>query len=350
MSDQPVLKVENVGHAYGRTPVLQGVSFDLYPGELLAVLGASGSGKSTLLRALAGFVCATGGRVVLEGRLLSECGNEHVPAEQRGVGLVFQDYALFPHMTVADNVAYGIHRSPDKAKRVAELLGLVGLEELGPRLPTSLSGGQKQRVALARALAPRPKVLLLDEPFANLDGPIRMEVGHAVRSILRQAGAAGILVTHDHKEAMALADRVAVLGPRAHASSEEPSELLQIDTPVRLYEQPASRVVAELTGFVLSLTGDGQGGTVDTVFGSIALWEEHLGPIEVLVRRHQLSFEVEAAGTVEVVDGRYVGPGYQLCLETKAGECWVDHALNLPLGTRGIMRLRGPCMAVKQAI
>jgi iron(III) transport system ATP-binding protein len=350
MSDQPVLKVENVGHAYGDVPVLHGVSFDLYPGELVAVLGASGSGKSTLLRALAGFVCARGGRILLEDRLLSQDGVEHVPAEKRGVGLVFQDYALFPHMTVADNVAYGIHRSPDKVQRVAELLDLVGLGGLGSRLPTSLSGGQKQRVALARALAPRPKVLLLDEPFANLDGPIRMEVGHAVRSILRQAGAAGILVTHDHKEALALADRVAVLGPRPTKSAEQPAELLQIDTPVRLYERPSSRVVAELTGFVLSLHGDAEGRAVETVFGSIRLLEEYQGPVEVLVRQHQLAFVEDDDGSVSVVDARYVGPGYQICLETKAGECWVDHATNLPLTTRGRVQLRGPCMAVAKRI
>ena len=204
MSELPILKLEEVGHAYGAESVLTGVSVSLQAGEFLAILGASGCGKSTLLRAIAGFVCARYGKVSLGDALVSDNGRELLPAEKRPVGLVFQDYALFPHMTVAKNIAFGIHKASDRLSRVESLLELVDLKGFGDRMPNSLSGGQKQRVALARALAPRPKLLLLDEPFANLDGPIRMEVGHSIKQILRRAGAAGILVTHDRSEALGL--------------------------------------------------------------------------------------------------------------------------------------------------
>ncbi len=347
MSRKPLLKVEGVGHSYGATRVLRDVSFELHEGELVAVLGASGSGKSTLLRSIAGFVCASEGKLFLEERLLSEDGNERVSAERRGVGLVFQDYALFPHMTVADNVSYGIGHGENKAERVEELLRLVNLEGLGDRKPNSLSGGQKQRVALARALAPRPKVLLLDEPFANLDGPIRLEVGHAVRDILRKTGAAGVLVTHDRVEALALADRVAVLGSDASEGLSDAARLLQLDTPEGLFLRPSSVEVARLTGFVFTVDGVSDGTIANTAFGDVSLVSEKMGPVTLLVRRHQVVFEA-GTGPDTVLDCRFVGPGYRVLVQSSAGQVWVDHLVSLAIGSSGRVGLTGPCMAIEQ--
>ena len=347
MSKEPLLKVEGVGHSYGTTRVLSDVSFDLKEGELLAVLGASGSGKSTLLRSIAGFVCASEGTLRLGERLLSEEGVERVPAEQRGVGLVFQDYALFPHMTVAENVAYGIAHENNKAQRVTELLDLVNLGGFEQRKPNSLSGGQKQRVALARALAPRPKVLLLDEPFANLDGPIRLEVGHAVREILRKTGAAGVLVTHDRVEAMALADRVAVFGKSGSQGESDTARLLQLDTPEKLYERPICAEVARLTGFVFTVDADSDGSIATTALGDVELLSEIGGPVQLLLRRHQVLFE-EGSGSASVLDCRFVGPGYRILVDSTVGAVWVDHSVSLASGTAGTVRLTGPCMAVKR--
>ena len=345
MSDEPILTVERVGHSYGTTRILGDVSFELGVGELLAVLGASGSGKSTLLRAIAGFVCATEGRITLGGQTLSQAGRELIPAERRGVGLVFQDYALFPHMSVAENIAYGLRDRAERPGRVRELLQLVDLEGYEERRPNSLSGGQKQRVAIARALAPRPSILLLDEPFANLDGAIRMEVGHGVRDLLRKAGAAGILVTHDRNEAMGLADRVAVLGgERAHPHAE-PASLLQLDEPENLFLRPSSIEVASLTGSVFCVRGRADGKEAVTALGAIELHAPLSGDVDILLRSHQLSWE-GGSGEDTARDCQFAGPGYRVLVETAAGSVWVDHSERVESGTSGSVRVIGPGMGV----
>jgi len=342
MSDPAILTVENVGHDYGAEPVLQGVSFALEPGELLAVLGASGCGKSTLLRAIAGFVCARQGRIVVGDQVVSEYGQERIRAENRAVGLVFQDYALFPHMTVGENIGFGIHMEADAATRVKDLLALVDLDGFESRYPTSLSGGQKQRVALARALAPRPRLLLLDEPFANLDGPIRMDVGHSIRRILRTAGAAGILVTHDRSEALGLADRVAVLG-RPNQTSQGPAELLQIDVPSQLFHHPRSRRVAQLTGQAIFVEGRASGESAHTLFGTVSLHEPAEGTVDLMVRGHQLRFSEAVDGEVHVLDCQFNGPGYRILVDTAVGRLWISHPVLCSLGVQGTIGLRGPC-------
>ena len=245
----PHLRLRDLGHAYGPTQVLDGVSLEVAQGELLAVLGPSGCGKTTLLRALAGLLTPARGRIEIQGRVVAEGGRERVPCEARGVGLVFQEYALFPTLTVGDNLAFGLRRpDPD---RVAGLLQRVGLAELADRRPAQLSGGQQQRVALARALAPAPAVLLLDEPFANVDAARRDELGALLRSTVAEAGVAGVLVTHDQEAALGLADRVAVLlpGPRG-------GRLAQLAPPEEIYRQPASWAVATLTGAAWSRSGE----------------------------------------------------------------------------------------------
>ena len=228
-----VIRVNNLGHRYGdQDPVLHGVNLEVRKGEVLSILGASGSGKSTFLRAIAGFVTPTQGQIELDGQLVCADGTEHVGAQERRLGMMFQDYALFPFMSVADNVAYGIHTRPDRQKRVGELLELVGLTGYDARAPGTLSGGQQQRVALVRALAPRPIALLLDEPFANLDGALRASVGDEVRRILREEKTTGLLVTHDRSEALGLADRVALFGP---VGPDSQPGLIQIGSPDHVY-------------------------------------------------------------------------------------------------------------------
>lgn len=236
----PVLDVRDVRIAYDGAPIIDGLSLQLPRGEIGCVVGASGCGKTTLLRAIAGFVPVTAGHIAVAGRLVAGDGAA-LPPEQRGVGLVFQDYALFPHLRVEDNVGFGLRRinGTARATRVSELLALVGLAAQARRYPHELSGGQQQRVALARALARQPALLLMDEPFSNLDVELRARLGAEVRQILKASGTSAILVTHDQQEAFAIADRVGVM----HAGRLE-----QWDRPYELYHRPATRYVADFVG------------------------------------------------------------------------------------------------------
>jgi putrescine transport system ATP-binding protein len=241
----PLLRLEGVTRRFGATLALDGLSLDVMPGEFLALLGGSGSGKSTLLRIVAGFEPADAGRVLLQGRDITA-----LPPHARPVSLVFQSYALFPHLSVFDNVAYGLRREgvarSEIARRVAEALALVGLTGLERRRPAQLSGGQRQRVALVRSLVKRPPLLLLDEPLAALDAGLRERTGLELRALQRATGAGFVMVTHDQSEALALADRVAVL---------EAGRLAQLGPPQALYERPATRHVASFLGAANILEG-----------------------------------------------------------------------------------------------
>ena len=233
------VSVAGVSKSFGPHRVLSEVDLSVEPGEFLVLLGRSGSGKSTLLRVIAGLERIEAGSVELDGVLVSG-GPTHVPTEARNLGMVFQDGALFPHLTVARNVGFGLPRPERKGgPRVEEMLDLVGMAGLGERMPHELSGGQRQRVALARALAPRPSVMLLDEPFANLDFELRLGLRREVRRLLGESGVSVILVTHDRNEALALGDRIAVL---------EESRITQCDTPSDLYRHPRTRWAAHVLG------------------------------------------------------------------------------------------------------
>ena len=218
------------------TPAVQGVTLGLRKGDIGVLIGPSGCGKTTLLRAVAGLEPVSGGKILLSGRVVSAPGQTE-PAERRRIGMVFQDYALFPHMDVASNVGFGLNHLPrtERQQRVTEVLALVGLASAEKHFPHELSGGQQQRVALARALAPRPDLLLLDEPFSNLDVDLRERLAHEVRNILKAANATALLVTHDQLEAFAIGDVIGVM---------HQGQLQQWDDAYSLYHRPATRFVA----------------------------------------------------------------------------------------------------------
>ena len=235
--------VEDVVAGYGDAPVLRGVSLRVAPGELAAVLGPSGCGKSTLLRVVAGFLRPAAGRVVIGDRQVN--GDDvRVPPERRRIGIVPQEGALFPHLDVAGNVGFGLPRNRESLRRVDELLELIGLPGMGRTRPHELSGGMQQRVAVARALAPRPEVILLDEPFSALDAGLRTSVRDDVRRVLAEEGTTAVLVTHDQDEALSLADRVVVLRRGVVA---------QDGTPRQVYREPADLEVARFVGAVVEL-------------------------------------------------------------------------------------------------
>jgi ABC-type Fe3+/spermidine/putrescine transport system ATPase subunit len=238
VSTHPVLEVEGVGKRYGDATAVREVSLTVPEGELLTLLGPSGSGKTTLLKLVAGFTDITSGRILLRGRDISELS----PAE-RGIGMVFQNYALFPHMTVQDNVGYGLKMlkrpAAERERRVAEMLDLVGLPQMGQRLPRELSGGQQQRVALARALAFGPSLLLMDEPLGALDRELRERMMVEIRRIHQEVGVTALYVTHDREEALTLSDRIAIM---------RDGVLEGVGTPAELLTVPPSRFIASFFG------------------------------------------------------------------------------------------------------
>jgi iron(III) transport system ATP-binding protein len=235
-----LLELHDICHSYGRHHVVDHLSLRLEQGRIGCLLGPSGCGKTTVLRCVAGFEPLHCGEVRIKGRAVSSAGL-HVPPEKRRIGMVFQDYALFPHLSVADNIAFGLRATPrsERSRRVAELLATIGLPGQGARFPHELSGGQQQRVALARALAPNPDLLLLDEPFSNLDVALRERLSYEVRDIIKMSGTTAILVTHDQNEAFAIADEIGIMNE---------GRIQQWDTPYNLYHRPANRFVADFVG------------------------------------------------------------------------------------------------------
>jgi len=266
----------NLTKRFGSVVAVSDVTLDVGAGELVALLGPSGCGKTTLLRLLAGFEQLDDGQIVLGGEQVANA-QRSVPPEKRNVGLVFQDHALFPHMTAERNVSYGLSHTERRSGRAKELLRLVGLESKGSRHPAQLSGGEQQRVALARALGPRPRVVLLDEPFANLDTQLRTSLREDVCQVLRTQGATAIMVTHDQEEALSIADRVGVMID---------GKLAQIGSPLEVYEQPVSIEVARLLGDGNLIPGAFEGGCVRCEFGKLpsACPAKHTGECEVFVR------------------------------------------------------------------
>jgi iron(III) transport system ATP-binding protein len=286
------LVVTGLHKAFGEHPVLTGLDLDVPAGSLTAILGPSGSGKTTLLRVLAGFERADAGTVTIGGTVVDGPG-VHVPPERRRIGYVPQEGSLFPHLTVAGNIGFGLPARLRKGPATAELLDAVGLSGLGKRYPHQLSGGQQQRVALARALAIRPEIVLLDEPFASLDAHLRAAVRADVQALLAKSGITGILVTHDQDEALSIADRVAVL---------RDGQIAQCDAPQALYDRPADADIARFIGDANLVEGVLDTDTVDTVLGRLRIEPaagaagRAPGPAIVLIRPEQIELHAMPAG------------------------------------------------------
>jgi len=312
--DASALQVRGLSKAFD-APVLCGLDLDVPAGSLVALLGPSGCGKTTLLRLVAGFERADAGTVVVGGQLVEgpdEGGRRrHVPPERRRVGIVPQEGALFPHLSVHDNVAFGLARNERRGTRPDEVLELVGLTGLGSRMPHELSGGQQQRVALARALAPGPSLVLLDEPFSALDAGLRATVRAEVRASLRAAGAAAVLVTHDQQEALSVADVVAVV---------RDGRIVQAADPWSVYAQPADLGVATFVGETIVLAGTCSRGLVTSPLGVLTTQSCADGPVAVVVRPEQLEFDATDLGSVSAVVAHREFYGHDALLRLDLGD------------------------------
>ncbi len=303
------LSFHNLSHSYGQTLVLQDISFTARSGEILCLLGPSGGGKSTLLRLAAGLETLQQGHIELNDQLLAKPGVEP-PPEDRSIGLVFQDHVLFPHLTVAQNLSFGLTHEPrqQRESRVSELLDNMDLGGLDQRYPHELSGGQQQRVALARAMAPRPSVLLLDEPFASVDSTLRRALRQTTRNALKAAGTTAIVVTHDPEEAMQLADSIAIMaagGIAQHAS------------PETIWQQPATLDVALLFGDAQAIAGESDGTHANCGFNALPT-DVRPGPVKVAIRPQGITLGHDGGTPVRVQDIRLLGHHWQIQLQTNS--------------------------------
>ena len=325
-----MIRLERVSRSFGAARAVAQASLEVGRGEFVALLGPSGCGKTTLLRLIAGFEAPDAGTVRLGEQVVA--GGTWVPPERRHVGMVFQDYALFPHLSVARNVGYGLARHA-KERRVREALELVGLAGLGDRFPHELSGGQQQRVALARALAPEPSVVLLDEPWSNIDPVLRGSMRDELAAILRATGVTVLLVTHEQEEAFSLADRVALM---------RDGSIVQTGAPEEIYYDPSTRWAAEFVGAANVLPGRLEDGLVETLVGRFpAPNGDAPGEVEVLVRPELLELAVDSEGAGEVVCREFRGhdvfyrvrlaDGTTVCSQRPSNE-------TIPLGSRVALR------------
>ena len=308
-----LLSLRNLGCGYGEQRVVQNLDLHLNPGDIGCLLGPSGCGKTTTLRAIAGFEPVLEGEISLAGEVISRPGFTLAP-EKRRIGMVFQDYALFPHLSVAQNVSFGIRKQADCEQVTRELLELVKLDHLSKRHPNELSGGQQQRVALARALATDPQLLLLDEPFSNLDGELRRRLSHEVRDILKSRGTSAILVTHDQEEAFAVSDHVGVF---------KAGHLEQWDTPFNLYHEPQTPFVASFIGQGYFIRGQLRApDEVQTELGTICGNRAYAWPVgsavDVLLRPDDIVHDPQSAQQALIVGKSFLGAAtlYRLQLPT----------------------------------
>lgn len=349
MTESVILHVENLTKQFSPElpPAINQISFQLPTGALLSLLGASGCGKTTLLRLIAGFEQPQSGAIVLNGQLVAS-SDRWIAPEHRDIGMVFQDYALFPHLTVAKNVAFGLVQPGRKRGRrypaeqirklTTEAIGLVGLAGLENRYPHQLSGGQQQRVALARALAPRPSLILLDEPLSNLDVQVRQRLRQEVRDILKTTGTTAIFVTHDQEEALSISDYVAVMCQ---------GQIEQFGIPETIYQEPASRFVAEFVTQANFLPARFNGEGWETEVGCFQVRAQPLAGRhldrnshelgDLMLRPEDLRLEPDETATVIIRDRQFLGREHRYCLLTPSGkELHARTATRtaLPIGTR----------------
>lgn len=333
MPKEHIVELINVYKQFNPThpPAIDDCTLRVYRGEVLALLGPSGCGKTTTLRMIGGFERPDSGLVMINNQVVAG-PKRWIAPERRGLGVVFQEYALFPHCRVKDNVSFGLHKMSrhQRATRVAEVLELVGLSEMSNRYPHELSGGQQQRVALARALAPKPLVILLDEPFSNLDADLRVQMRCEVKRILQEANSTAIFVTHDQQEALAVGDRVAIMNR---------GQLEQVDTPERVFHTPATRFVAEFLGIADFIPGVTTGKGLQTEIGLI----EQATPgaigraIEVMIRPHDVMLYPQGNGKGEILNLEFHGAENLYTVRLPSGQLIrssQSHIVSLPLGTR----------------
>lgn len=328
------VRCTDLSKSFGQTPAVQEMSLELEEGGFLALLGPSGCGKTTLLRLIAGFDMPDWGTVEVGGKIVTGPG-VFVPPEKRRVGIVFQDYALFTHLDVTGNIAYGLSKGSNRKERVQEMLSLVGLKGFEHRMPHELSGGEQQRVALARALAPEPEVLLLDEPFSNLDADLRTRIRAEVKGILACAGATVIFVTHDQEEAFFMGDRVGVMNT---------GQLEQIDTPEAIFHRPATPFVAQFVGIADFLAGEVQDKAIATELGRLPLGEELPGgtQMKVMVRPDFIDIRPAEDGAGIIVDRVFQGINYLYRVQLPSGatiQCQQHHNRAYPINTRVAIKI-----------
>ena len=339
MSDSTILRVDRVSQRFIRAaaPAVNAVSFTLKQGDLLGLLGASGCGKTTLLRMIAGFDRPQAGTIELAGQIVAS-EKEWLPPERRDVGMVFQDYALFPHLTVAENIGFGLQRSrrqkfsPKQIQDlIAESIDLVGLMGLERRYPHELSGGQQQRVALARALAPQPAIVLLDEPLSNLDVQVRMRLRQEIRDILKTTRTTAILVTHDQEEALSICDLVAVMNA---------GNLEQIDKPEALYQTPQSRFVAEFVTQANFLPARWENQGWQTEIGWFKGKPTTEDRAEVMICQEAVQLVADRTSQIEIRDRQFLGREYRYWLMTPSGQAiYARTPIDLDLATGTAVQL-----------
>ena len=318
---------QNLHKSFDKQPIVKDVSFTVATGQILALLGPSGCGKTTTLRMIAGFEKLDSGRIEIDGDVVTD-GKRHLPPEKRRAGIVFQDYAIFPHLSVAENVGFGLPRR-ERKERTEEMLAFVGLEGLGERMPHELSGGQQQRVALARALAPNPAVLLLDEPFSNLDAALREEMRYDVRRLLKESGTTAVFVTHDQEEALFMGDEVAVM---------KAGRIEQLGAPELIFHQPQTRFVAEFLGNTDFVAGTVITGGVETPLGVLPQTVDLPAgtAVSIASRADDVEITVVDEGNGRITSRQFIGIAfiYEITLDDGSKvHSWQSHLTHLPEGT-----------------
>ena len=346
---QPLLNIRNITKRFARNlpPVVEDLCFDVYAGEIFALLGPSGCGKTTTLRLIAGFERADAGEICVDGQCF-EGSKVHLPPEARDIGIVFQEYALFPHLNVSQNVAFGLKKLPPKLRdeRVMTVLEMVSMTAFKDRKPHELSGGQQQRVALARSIAPSPKLILLDEPFSNLDAGMRHSTREEIRTLLKEAGMSAVVVTHDQEEALCFADRLGVM---------QDGRIEQIGIPETVYHRPETPFVADFLGATNLIDGEAKGDCAETPLGKFRIAPSARGRVLLSIRPEhfvmvQSDEKGRSNGVGEIVMRDFKGHDltYRVRIGTRNYVVQTDYCCPLQVGARVTLQAVEPAVVVKK--